>query len=87
MSQLGEAADPAGPMAAALNERDRQVLLHLAGGRSTAGIASALSVTNNTARTRIRRVVRLLEVRDRAAAVVAAQDLGVLRRAHLRSRG
>jgi DNA-binding NarL/FixJ family response regulator len=86
MSQPFEAADPARPMAAALNERDRQVLLHLAGGRSTAGIASALSVTSNTARTRIRRVVRLLEVPDRAGAVAAAQELEVLRRADPRSR-
>jgi DNA-binding CsgD family transcriptional regulator len=63
---------------ATLNPRDLQVLGCLAEGRSTARIASALSVSRNTARTRIRRVQRKFDVTDRAAAVRAARDLGVL---------
>jgi DNA-binding CsgD family transcriptional regulator len=63
----------------ALNRRDVEVLRCLADGRSTAQIAAVLSVSSNTARTRIRRVQGKLDVIGRAAAVRAAQDLGVLR--------
>ncbi|WP_436693996.1 MULTISPECIES: response regulator transcription factor [unclassified Geodermatophilus] len=64
--------------ASALNRRDLEVLSHLARGRSTAQIASSLSVSSNTARTRIRRVQSKLDVAGRGAAVQAAQHLGVL---------
>ena len=63
---------------AALNRRDVEVLEYLADGRSTSQIAGLLAVSNNTARTRIRRVQTRLDVPDRAAAVRTAQDLGVL---------
>jgi DNA-binding CsgD family transcriptional regulator len=62
----------------ALNRRDLEVLICLAGGRSTSQIASSLSVSRNTARTRIRQVQGKLDVVGRDAAVRAAQDLGVL---------
>ena len=62
-----------------LNRRDIEVLRGLADGKSTAQIAAALSVSSNTARTRIRRVQGKLDVANRARAVLAAQDLGVLR--------
>ena len=61
-----------------LNSRDLQVLECLAAGQSTARIASALAVSSNTARTRIRRVQRKLDVTDRVAAVRAAHERGVL---------
>ncbi|MGY1712551.1 LuxR C-terminal-related transcriptional regulator [Geodermatophilus sp. SYSU D00758] len=64
--------------AAALNSRDLEVLRCLGQGRSTTQIASTLSVSRNTARTRIRRVQAKLAVDGRAAAVQAARDLGVL---------
>jgi DNA-binding CsgD family transcriptional regulator len=54
------------------------VLSSLARGRSTAQIASSLSVSRNTARTKIRRVQAKLRVAGRDAAVRAAQDIGVL---------
>ncbi|MGY1753468.1 response regulator transcription factor [Blastococcus sp. SYSU D01042] len=66
------------PAAAPLNQRDLQVLEHLAEGRSTAGVAVALSVTGNTARTRIRRLQRKLDACDRAEAVRVARQLGVI---------
>ena len=69
---------PAAP-AAALNRRDIEVLRCLANGNSTAQIAASLSVSSNTARTRIRRLQVKLDVPDREATVRAAQDLGVLR--------
>jgi DNA-binding CsgD family transcriptional regulator len=71
------AEDPRVPVAA-LNLRDLEVLDRLAEGASTAGVAAALSISGNTARTRIRRVQRKLDVPDRSAAVRAARDLGVL---------
>ncbi|MGY1666039.1 LuxR C-terminal-related transcriptional regulator [Geodermatophilus sp. SYSU D00696] len=61
-----------------LSRRDLDLLACLARGRSTAQIAAVLSVSSNTARTRIRRVQGKLDVADRAAAVRAARDLGVL---------
>jgi DNA-binding CsgD family transcriptional regulator len=67
-------ADPPG----ALNRRDVEVLRCLAEGGSTARIAAVLSVSSNTARTRIRRVQHKLDVSGREAAVWAAHDLGVL---------
>jgi DNA-binding CsgD family transcriptional regulator len=61
-----------------LNGRDVDVLRCLADGRSTAQIAVALSVSSNTARTRIRRLEAKLDASGRTAVVLAAQDLGVL---------
>jgi DNA-binding CsgD family transcriptional regulator len=40
----------------ALTDRDVELLRYMAEGRSTSQIAAAMSVTSNTARTRIRRV-------------------------------
>jgi ATP/maltotriose-dependent transcriptional regulator MalT len=62
----------------ALNPRDVVLLQCLADGRSTAQIAESLVVSGNTARTRIRRLEAQLHVAERAAAVRAARDLGVL---------
>jgi len=62
----------------ALNPRDVVVLRCLADGRSTAQIAASLSVSDNTARTRIRRLESKLHVSERSAAVRAGRDLGVL---------
>ena len=61
-----------------LTDRDRELLRHLAEGRSTARIAAAMSVTGNTARTRIRRLQGKLDAPDRRRVVVAARDLGVI---------
>lgn len=64
--------------ALALNARDLRILDYLAEGRSTAGIAQELSVSGNTARTKIRRLQRKLDVTDRTSAVQTAQNLGIL---------
>ena len=61
-----------------LTGRDLELLGHLADGLSTPRIAAAMSVTSNTARTRIRRVERKLAVRHRAQVVEAARELGVI---------
>ncbi|MGY1604755.1 LuxR C-terminal-related transcriptional regulator [Geodermatophilus sp. SYSU D00815] len=61
-----------------LGDRDLAVVRYLAEGRSTAAIAAALVVSRNTARTRIRRVQGKLHAGDRAAAVAAARDRGLV---------
>jgi DNA-binding CsgD family transcriptional regulator len=59
----------------ALTERDVVLLRCLAAGDSTAQIAVALSVSTNTARTRIRRVQGKLGVATRSKLASAAQAL------------
>jgi DNA-binding CsgD family transcriptional regulator len=72
----GDARHPDG--APGLNERDLELLRHLADGRSTPQIAAAMSVTSNTARTRIRRVQRKLATARRGQIVEAARERGVI---------
>jgi DNA-binding CsgD family transcriptional regulator len=62
----------------ALNRRDVEVLRFLVEGKSTAQIAAGLTVSPNTARTKIRRLQGKLQVSDRPAAVRMARDLGVV---------
>jgi LuxR family maltose regulon positive regulatory protein len=72
------AGEPARAGRAVLNRRDLLILDCLAKGASTTEIASVLSVSGNTARTKIRRIQRKLQVTDRASAVQAARGLGFL---------
>jgi DNA-binding CsgD family transcriptional regulator len=50
----------------------------MAEGRSTSQIAAAMSVTSNTARTRIRRVQGKLAASGRGRVVAAARERGVI---------
>jgi DNA-binding CsgD family transcriptional regulator len=61
-----------------LNRRDVELLRHLAAGRSTSQIATAMSLTGNTVRTRIHRVNAKLAVEGRRDAVRAAEAHGLL---------
>jgi DNA-binding CsgD family transcriptional regulator len=61
-----------------LNERDLEMLRHLADGKSTSQVAAAMSVTSNTARTRIRRVQCKLAAARRSQMVEAARERGVI---------
>jgi len=63
---------------AALNDRDLEVLRHLAAGLSTSQIATAMTLTGNTVRTRVHRVSAKLGVDDRRDAVRAAEARGLL---------
>ena len=73
-----DVGDPVHDVTTTLNSRDLLVLEGLAEGRSTAAIAADLSISSNTARTRIRKVQRKFGVTDRAATVRAARERGVL---------
>ena len=61
-----------------LSPRELDALRLIGEGRSTAQIARALSITENTARTRIHRLRAKLEVVDRTQAVARGRDLGLL---------
>jgi len=60
-----------------LTDRDRELLRHLAAGRSTGQIAAAMSISTNTVRTRIRRVSAKLAVTERQGIVRTARGLGL----------
>jgi DNA-binding CsgD family transcriptional regulator len=64
--------------AAALNQRDLELLRHLAAAMSTAAVAAAMSISTNTVRTRIRRLARKLSVVGRAQVAERAYQLGII---------
>jgi DNA-binding NarL/FixJ family response regulator len=79
----GEEAPPA-PTAAIrrrldrLTDRERQVLLLIAQGRSNAEIAELLVIAESTAKTHVKRVLAKIDVHDRAQAVVFAYQSGLI---------
>jgi LuxR family maltose regulon positive regulatory protein len=66
------------PQAMALTARDRELLHHLASGRSTATIAAAMALSTNTVRGRIHRLQNRLGAPARADVVPRARSLGLL---------
>lgn len=64
---------------AAFTDRDREVVLRVAEGRSNAEIADRLDVSPDSVRTQVRRVMTQLGVRDRAQLAVLAHQSGLVR--------
>lgn len=61
-----------------LSQREREVLVELARGATTAEIAATLVISKNTVKTHIRRILRKLEAGNRTEAVARAAALGLL---------
>jgi DNA-binding NarL/FixJ family response regulator len=65
-------------IAASLTPREREVLQCMASARDTAGIATDIGVSHHTARSYVQSVMEKLGTHTRLAAVLRAQELGLL---------
>lgn len=65
-------------VAASLTPREREVLHRMASARDTAGIAEDIGVSHHTARSYVQSVMEKLGTHTRLAAVLRAQELGLL---------
>ncbi|MGP3534391.1 response regulator transcription factor [Microbacterium sp. RD1] len=61
-----------------LTEREREVLLLVARGRSTDEIAAALYISPHTSKTHLKRIMMKLGAHDRAQLVILAYETGLL---------
>ena len=79
IAELPQAARGERPDLGALTEREREVLVQVARGRSNAEIAQALTVSETTVKTHVGHVLTKLGLRDRVQAVVVAYESGLVK--------
>jgi DNA-binding NarL/FixJ family response regulator len=70
---------PEADVLAPLTEREREVFVQLAAGRTNAEIAAALSLSDATVKTHVGRILAKLGLRDRVQAVILAYESGITR--------
>ena len=75
----GAPADPARLAVAELTDREREVLVLMARGRSNTEIGTDLFVAEATVKTHVGRILAKLSARDRVQAVVTAYETGLVR--------
>jgi DNA-binding NarL/FixJ family response regulator len=67
------------PALATLTDREREILKLLARALSNADIGATLHISEHTVRTHVTRVLSKLHLHDRAQAIVAAYEAGIIR--------
>ena len=75
---VGEGSRPIPPELAQLTDREREVLLLVARGRSNHEIAGELHISPHTAKTHVNRVMVKVHAHDRAQLVILAYESGLL---------
>lgn len=73
-----EGGKPGSPPSKHLTERQRAVLAELAMGKSNKEIAQSLHLSEATVKVHLAAIMRVLDVRNRTQAVIAAEEFGLL---------
>ncbi|MBC6456659.1 response regulator [Actinomadura sp. HBU206391] len=78
VSRTAPAHRPVPAALATLTEREREVLVHVAAGRSNAELAESLHISRATAKTHVSNLLSKLGARDRIQLVVLAYESGIV---------